>query len=479
MSPARKKILICEDDKVTHTILHRIVTESGHLAESAWSGEEASAMILMNSPDVVLLDMLFPDMDGVAVLNSLVDSPAAKQIPVIVMSSSTLEVTRSRLGNHTVHSIVAKPVQQDEVQKALQTLFNEGDRPNRPNFLVLDSSPIHRKMYDRVIAGLTPELGCDIIFAENIEDASRRLSRSPFTAVLADVGKDPSDVLTLIKCLPEGSAIPVIALLATVDLTVVRSLLAQGVYDILLKPLQISRLANTLERIIVGAQPVDEKEIERKSVLIVEDFTITARTMESMLHSAGYNTVVARSAELAYDHVSRNPPDLIILDLNLPGMDGAQLIIALKAANFNIPFIITSGSRDLDMLKEIQKLGCEKIFPKPVNTETLVQFVQAFFTSDKSAGVAVPPSPKMSDVSTADFKRMVLEELGKLPDPADADFRKQLRLFAHNIAGSAGLVNREDLSAIGKDLEDRSESDTIERLSQAIKSLRTELDSLA
>jgi DNA-binding response OmpR family regulator len=161
---------------------------------------------------------------------------------------------------------------------------------------------------------------------------------------------------------------------------VVVELIQSGATDIISKPIVMSRLQQALEKIVNPTAVVAATVSTQKSILIVEDFTITAKLLESRLKSAGYRLLMARTAEIGIDLIKRQKPDMILLDLNLPGMNGVEFIRHLQRERIDVPFAVVSGSKESPKLKDLRQLGALKVFTKPVDNDSLLNLVQGFFS---------------------------------------------------------------------------------------------------
>src|SRR5258706_11410032 len=84
----RPKILIVEDEPFNIAILEQELGALDYTTVSAANGQEALAQVAAESPDLVLLDIMMPIMDGFAVLARLKADPATRDIPVIVISAN-------------------------------------------------------------------------------------------------------------------------------------------------------------------------------------------------------------------------------------------------------------------------------------------------------------------------------------------------------------------------------------------------------
>lgn len=104
-------------------------------------------------------------------------------------------------------------------------------------------------------------------------------------------------------------------------------------------------------------------------ILIVDDEPFNIDTLEQELDDLGYTTVSAANGRLALAQVAAEDPDLILLDIMMPEMDGFQVLSQLKAnaAWRDIPVIIISAMTDLGSIVKGIKLGAEDYLAKPFN----------------------------------------------------------------------------------------------------------------
>lgn len=109
-------------------------------------------------------------------------------------------------------------------------------------------------------------------------------------------------------------------------------------------------------------------------ILLVEDHQDT-RQMYAEFLAIGFDVLTAPDGEQALDTVRRRHPDLVITDLSLPGIDGFQLIAAVRddAAFREIPIICLSGYGGFAHEQRARAAGCDRILQKPCMPDKLAE----------------------------------------------------------------------------------------------------------
>ena len=104
-------------------------------------------------------------------------------------------------------------------------------------------------------------------------------------------------------------------------------------------------------------------------ILIVDDEPFNVDTLEQELDDLGYTTVSAANGRQALAQVAAEEPDLILLDIMMPEMDGFQVLSQLKAEPTwrDIPVIVISAMTDMGSVVKGITLGAEDYLPKPFN----------------------------------------------------------------------------------------------------------------
>ena len=118
------------------------------------------------------------------------------------------------------------------------------------------------------------------------------------------------------------------------------------------------------------------------SVLVVDDNATNLKLVSDVLEFEGYRILKAMDAETAQEIVRRSPPDLILMDIALPGMDGLTLTRKLKAdesTHHIIVVALTAFAMKGDDTKALEA-GCDGYITKPIDTRTLPGDVGAYLS---------------------------------------------------------------------------------------------------
>lgn len=103
-----------------------------------------------------------------------------------------------------------------------------------------------------------------------------------------------------------------------------------------------------------------------KRIIVIEDNTMAANLYQAALTRDGYRVEVAADGEAGLAAIARLPPDLVLLDLMLPKVDGFEVLRQIRATPglAGLPVIITSNSYTAPRLEELRRAGATQIVTK-------------------------------------------------------------------------------------------------------------------
>jgi two-component system, response regulator, stage 0 sporulation protein F len=111
--------------------------------------------------------------------------------------------------------------------------------------------------------------------------------------------------------------------------------------------------------------------MENKKVLVVDDQYGIRVLLFEVFGKEGYQTFQAANGKQALEIVANESPDLVILDMKIPGMDGLEILKEIKKVNQTIKVIMMTAYGELDMIKEATELGAVSHFTKPFDIDEL------------------------------------------------------------------------------------------------------------
>ena len=117
-------ILIVEDEKNHLNVLNNLLQSIGFRTLEATDGVEGLKLATENNPDIILLDLAMPNMDGFELMVKLQSNPQTSSIPIIVSSASVFDEDRQRSLEAGAKSFLPKPLQVEELTKTLENLLN-------------------------------------------------------------------------------------------------------------------------------------------------------------------------------------------------------------------------------------------------------------------------------------------------------------------------------------------------------------------
>ena len=122
MSPQPKYILVVDDDDGIRKLVGEILRLEGHRVEMAGDGLQALTLMAVTRPDLILLDLIMPVMDGWTFLQHCRTDPQFAHVPVLVMSTtSKLQETANTLG---VQGVLCKPFELEELLDSIDRLLH-------------------------------------------------------------------------------------------------------------------------------------------------------------------------------------------------------------------------------------------------------------------------------------------------------------------------------------------------------------------
>ena len=128
MSPAAVTILVVDDESKNRRLLELLLQAEGYTVVTAASGEEALAVIARQAPELILLDVMMPRMDGYNVARTLKADPASADIPVIIVTALVDRAARQAGLEAGAEEFVSKPIDRHELRLRVRNMLRIRER---------------------------------------------------------------------------------------------------------------------------------------------------------------------------------------------------------------------------------------------------------------------------------------------------------------------------------------------------------------
>jgi UDP-3-O-acyl N-acetylglucosamine deacetylase len=165
-----------------------------------------------------------------------------------------------------------------------------------------------------------------------------------------------------------------------------------------------------------------------KKVLIVDDEERVVESIAGVLEDEGFRVATARSGEEAIRVFEEENPDITLLDIWMPGMDGIEILKRLKAIAPERQVIMISGHATISTAMTSVKLGAFDFIEKPLSLDVLLLTIRRALDRQEDASSADGPGRGVTE-EPFEYKKISPEEImGELPSPSLESFRQTIPL---------------------------------------------------
>ena len=122
----------------------------------------------------------------------------------------------------------------------------------------------------------------------------------------------------------------------------------------------------------------------KEKILVVDDQFGIRILLNEVLQKEGYDTYQAANGLQALEILNDHVPDLVLLDMKIPGMDGIEILKRMKVLQPDIKVIIMTAYGELDMIQEAMDLGAITHFAKPFDIDDIRKAVEKHLKTSSS-----------------------------------------------------------------------------------------------
>ncbi len=372
-----KKMLIIEDDQIVGAIYRHKCQAEGFQVELAGDGEAGWSAIQSFHPDIVILDLMLPKLNGVEILHRVRGSAQFKDLPVIVLSNAylnTLVQDAWKAGaNHCLIKANCSPKQLIEIDR--KTLGTPG-------------TDLQRITTAQSAAGGTAapahpaETGHDTQFVAEVR-------RTLLEQGMETIGQLRGLLQTFVKTEGDTARLPNLfslyrrvhtldsnaAVAGLTALSKMASALAGLIKELYEKPKNINpstlrTLATSIDFLAILFEQGAQLQLDANAppnILVVDDEVISRRAVILALEKAQLKCVSVDTPETALNLLGRDRFDLIFLDVDMPEMSGFDLCTRLRSLPLNrdTPVVFVTSLNDFESRARSTLSGGNDLIAKP------------------------------------------------------------------------------------------------------------------
>jgi len=390
--------------------------------------------------------------------------------------------------------------------------------------LIADSQPAYRTM----LSNLLDNIGCHHLEVSDGESALSMIRSSmgtnqPIDLVLIDMHLSKINGIKLgriMKSDPSISQIPIIMITFVGQRGDVSMLQEIGFSAYLNKPVKQSLLQKSLQKIFSSQPPdktetiseniitqfsINEEESQQKRILLVEDSEMNRRLASVYLKKMGYQIDTADNGQEALDKLAKKEFDLILMDIQMPVLDGIQATKAIRSGkypvkNTDIPIIaITANAMSQDR-KMCISAGMNDYVAKPFKPEDLKITIEKYLGRGKEkqqkkqarnrSSIPSKYYDKKAILNRIDgdtrlfhqlitlFVKEVPRQIKEIKLAIKENDPEKITLYAHTIKGSAYNIRAMELKQVAFDIEQAGKASDIHLAASKIDALENTYDKL-
>jgi CheY-like chemotaxis protein/CHASE3 domain sensor protein len=382
-------LLVIEDDPNFAHILLDMARGQGFKVLIGLHGQTGLALAQRFLPNAITLDLHLPDIDGMAVLEQLKQSPATRHIPVHILTIDDQQQREFQMG---AIAHIQKPVSPEILTQTLIEIKQFVARRVR-YLLVIEDDPVQAQSVIELIGG--GDVTSTAVHTGR--DALETLRTQPCDCIVLDLGlpdMNGVDLLEQIKQDPDLVRLPIIVYtgqdLTETEETQLRRLSETIIVKDVRSPERLlEETALFLHRVQADLPPVQQRMLEQlqfsdpalagKKVLIIDDDVRNIFALTSLLEQYAMVVLFAENGQAGLETLQANADiDLVLMDVMMPELDGYETTRLIRQQNQfrSLPIIaLTAKAMQGDREKCIEA-GASDYITKPVDTDQLLTLLR-------------------------------------------------------------------------------------------------------
>lgn len=469
-------VLVVEDDWTTKQLIANYLEKAGYSVISTEQGKQALTMIKIYKPDVIILDILLPDMNGWEILDKIKKGEDSQQIPVIVCSVLPEKERAFSLG---AVDFIEKPISERVLVSRIKKL-TMSRRSDQTHIVLVDDDKTVLEFLKCTVGGAGYKTH-DFIHSE--QALKYIFDGGPVHAVILDLlmpNMDGFEFLDRLRMKNSFKDLPVL-INTGMNLTQEDYKKLNDKYEKILNksfvhPDVLLKEIASLVKNGVARKTSSEPNITGKvNVLLVEDNQYNQKLIEHLLAGDGYNVKVVGNGEQALNILEQESFDIILMDMQMPVMDGYEATKRIRNSEKHnkIPVIALTAYAMKGDNEKCLAAGCDSYLSKPVKKDILANTIKQYVQStDVKASKKIRDRDKGVESLVPWYLQDLAGEIDRLKLSAKVGDLSAIRYISHGLKGSGGAYGFPEISTMGAEIERAAINNNGELAKELVKELR-------
>lgn len=387
----RGLVLYIEDNEFNARLVERLLTANGFQYLGAADAASGLVSAERSTPDLILMDINLPGLDGYEATMKLRSIPSLRSVPIVAVTANAMPGDRERALSSGCVGYMAKPIDVDSFVASVEAYIagrrDELDDRRRNTFLEEHNLRLVRKLEQKIAELEGANQNLEILVGERtralreaqerVIDLERTKAVSEIAGTVAHELRQPLSIITGFAEFLDDEALPAAERHALHERIVEQVQRMVGIIDKLGRIVRYETQPYHQDRIIDLESAADAEEARPLRVLIVDDEAAIGTIISRHLSGAfSCETVVRISAEGARDALDGGDFDLCFLDVHLPGVSGLQFLPEILNRRPAVRVILITGLISERDREEAMGQGAAACLIKPVRRQDLLDAVR-------------------------------------------------------------------------------------------------------
>ena len=447
------KVLIVDDNQMNLDLLARCLKATSMQIDSATNGLEAVELARKNTYHMVLMDHMMPIMDGVEALHTMKEEGLCENVPVIVLTANAVGNVWEEYLQEGFDDYLSKPISSRQLYALIGKYLSEYLRTQEDNTFWKQLPQLNKEIGMEYCCGseeFYKEMLTSYLANNKLEEIKMAYEKADWEQyrILVHALKSTSLSIGAVAVSENAKKLEMAAKEQRIQDIIEEHEGVMSQYQKLLIQLQ----AALEEETAVVEEPV-EQEFQKELILVVDDDIMNLQIAERMLGTE-FAVCGQQSGKAALEYLTTQVPNLILLDLHMPEMDGFEVLKQIRRNDRlkDIPIVFLTADNDSDTEIKGFREGALDFIRKPFVADIMLQRIKRILELDRlqrSLQKEVKRQTKNAEARREKVERLSLQTMLTLSNTIDAKDRytngHSIRVaeYSKEIAKRAGKSEQE------------------------------------